>query len=459
MRSANANGPANWIGPSPGTALPRNGMAKLSAERISSALLIMTVLLCNVWDAPRIIDGTIDIKGIASADSGDMLRQLAFLLLFCGAVALRFLGRGVRFQTIVPAIFVPILTWCWISVFWADDPEVALRRIAFTTIVIFTIALCLENLSYSGIVRSLLWAFGIVLIVDWVAVATFPHAVHGPGEVDKALIGNWRGIHNGKNEAGAFCALATILFLHEAIIRRAHFIAGGMAVLAATFLYQTQSKTSLALVGAAVFISICVCLCYRSRLLRRLTPILVCGIVLPIFLILFDVFDEAFTALLADPASLTGRADIWALLGEYWEAHPLLGSGFGSFWGVASKSAIRGSNLNWIAEIYTAHNGYLDLLVQIGAIGLILAFTFLVLAPFKRLYSSPLHFNVSRLLLSSVLIFAWLRDMFESSLLDRANPTWTVMVIMYCVLYRYSNPEISRSAGNEHPVRSSTRQR
>jgi O-antigen ligase len=116
--------------------------------------------------------------------------------------------------------------------------------------------------------------------------------------------------------------------------------------------------------------------------------------------------------------------------------HPFLGAGYGSFWGIGEHSPVFHYGSGWVTTIFLAHNGYLELLVQVGAIGLLIAIACLILHPFHVLFCKPLPAAVPRTLICSVLAFGCLRDLLESSLLDRANPTWLVMLAMYALLYK-----------------------
>jgi O-antigen ligase len=74
-----------------------------------------------------------------------------------------------------------------------------------------------------------------------------------------------------------------------------------------------------------------------------------------------------FKALGKDP-SLTGRTDIWAGLLRQSAKRPLTGYGYGVFWTLDSVPA------NWIRKetgwlVPSAHNGWLDILAQLGWIG------------------------------------------------------------------------------------------
>jgi O-antigen ligase len=69
------------------------------------------------------------------------------------------------------------------------------------------------------------------------------------------------------------------------------------------------------------------------------------------------------TSALGRDASFTGRTEIWAGLLPIVESHPILGAGFGGFW---TRDNIRAH------EITEAHNGYLDIMLDLGVMGLIL---------------------------------------------------------------------------------------
>jgi exopolysaccharide production protein ExoQ len=76
-------------------------------------------------------------------------------------------------------------------------------------------------------------------------------------------------------------------------------------------------------------------------------------------------------------ADLTGRSDIWELLYIEIEKHWLYGVGYGGFWlGIGSASQPILDKLYWIP--YQGHNGYLDILNELGAIGLSSLFFLLI---------------------------------------------------------------------------------
>jgi O-antigen ligase len=71
-------------------------------------------------------------------------------------------------------------------------------------------------------------------------------------------------------------------------------------------------------------------------------------------------------------ADLTGRAtDIWPAVLAMAARHPILGAGYGNAWGL-------GGELSQTVQVEQAHNGYLDVYLQLGIVGCtLLAFFFL----------------------------------------------------------------------------------
>ncbi len=118
--------------------------------------------------------------------------------------------------------------------------------------------------------------------------------------------------------------------------------------------------------------------------------------------------------------SLTGRVQIWPPLVAYALDNPLLGAGFGSFWNIGRESPIFAySTTYWVTQLGNGHNGYLDLLVQIGFPGLILVVMALIVTPMLRLSLSPYASRNQGALLLALIIFCTGHNFTETSLMDR----------------------------------------
>ena len=118
-----------------------------------------------------------------------------------------------------------------------------------------------------------------------------------------------------------------------------------------------------------------------------------------------------------DP-TLTGRTLLWHEVWELVRERPLLGYGYGAFWAESSEPA----SLLWEAigwAVPTAHNGYLELLLELGVVGL----TLFVLSVSTTIFGILARIRlIERALLLSccaVISFVLIYNVVESTLLEQ----------------------------------------
>jgi O-antigen ligase len=160
---------------------------------------------------------------------------------------------------------------------------------------------------------------------------------------------------------------------------------------------------------------------------------------------LFAVFFDTSGGLLGTvgrDSTLTGRTDIWRLvLGM--TGNPLVGTGFESFW--------LGSRLEKMWNIYwwhpnEAHNGYLEVYLTLGWIGIALFAVFLlagyrnIIAEFHR------HPDIARLKLAFFVIV--LIYNFTESAIRETNPIWIMLLLAIIAV-----PEVSVPAEAPYPTK------
>jgi O-antigen ligase len=141
------------------------------------------------------------------------------------------------------------------------------------------------------------------------------------------------------------------------------------------------------------------------------------------------VFDVDILALVAQSVGrnpdLTGRTHIWeVVLGA--GTNPLLGTGYEAFW--------LGPRLEWVwslaGDINVAHNGYIEIYLTGGLIGLALVLALVLggLADIcRRFFRSPMHESFGFALWTVVILY----NITESAL--RGSLLWTVF-LLYCVV-------------------------
>ncbi|MDB5622626.1 MAG: O-antigen ligase family protein [Devosia sp.] len=373
---------------------------------------------------------------------GDPIRQLSYVLVF--GVTMLVVRRG-NWLPAVPVTILCLFGWCWLSLLWAIEPSIAFRRAVLTSMIAAVVFASIERAGTDRAFLALSRLLLVALVVNYLAIVVSPGALHLPGEsTDLALVGNWRGATLHKNVAGAIAAI-TVLVLLWGPRRLPVLLHWGALLAAAYFLWRTQSKTSMAMLALAL-VCASIYLLLSPRLRRLMLPATMV-LVLAGWALFGTEIADYLDNLLAQPDALTGRAEIWPALLSYASNHIWLGSGYGSFWDIGAQSPILDLGSSWVANLLSGHNGYLDVLVQIGAPGLVLAVIALILAPLWRLTRARNIPARRGALLLAMLVFSAGHNLSESSILARDLVVWVMFLVAVALtakLVRESAPAASR---------------
>jgi O-antigen ligase len=350
---------------------------------------------------------------------GSPLRQIVYILTFGLAIYTTRAWRAPMRLLVLPASLVLVLAWCWLSLSWALNPDIALRRLVLTSMLIWTIFILVNNAGYATTMTAIRTVLSVLVLINYVAVIAFPESgIHQFGDIDNDndLAGSWRGIMLQKNFAGAICALTIMIFLLDG--RRLKPLLRWSVILAtAFFLIRTNSKTSMG-IGALGIFTAWLYNRYNPAYRALLIPaVMILGVGL---FILSQIYWKELAEPFNSPAGFTGRVQIWPALIAYAHDHPLLGAGYGSFWNIGlGFGPIFTYAKGWVTGLGNGHNGYLDLLVQIGFPGLGLVILATIIMPLIRLLSSYSAPRPAGGLLVSMIVFCAGHNMTETSLFDR----------------------------------------
>jgi O-antigen ligase len=348
--------------------------------------------------------------------TGNIFRQVSYAILF--GVTLWAVGAFKQRSKLltVPVTLVVTLAWCVISLTWAIDPVIGARRLLLTVMVIWTIFMVIDDCGYDRTIKTIMIFMTALLVANYVAIAVWPSAIHSLADsMDVGLVGDWRGLLPQKNFTGAICALTILTFTFGGQ-RMWLALRLGIIVAATYYLMRTQSKTSMGMLLTALAAGV-VALRFNPKYRVFLIPVLTV-ISITAMMVSIKWWDEMLGPF-ARKDALTGRVQIWPHLISYAKDHPLTGSGYGSFWNIGDSSPVYQYTKNWVSELGNGHNGYLDLLVQIGLPGLILAVVATILAPAGKLLTTASASRSQVALLAAMLVFCAGHNMTESSLLER----------------------------------------
>jgi exopolysaccharide production protein ExoQ len=308
-----------------------------------------------------------------------------------------------------------------LSTGWSADAGLTIRRsLAVVATTLFGIDFAVR---YS--VREQVRLFGIALgiaVAISVLVELFFHGL--VPTVDTAYADAWNGVFVQKNDFARIIVLAGILILMRA---KNVVVATAAVAVSVGLIFLCHSRTAL-VVFAAMLVLLRV-----FRLRRRGSRALIAGIagVLIVSAILSAVVDmDSMAGLLGRDATLTGRTNIWAMALESVAERPVLGYGYSAFWNVAPEADRISTILHW--KVPHAHNGFIDLTLQLGFVGLALFMVVYFIAARRAMvfaYSEP---GKEAMWPLAYLAFIVLYQVTESTIFVGNTILWMVYVSTVC---------------------------
>jgi len=360
--------------------------AWVSDGRHAVAMAAMAWLLLILLIVPEGLDyASLSAAAPSSGSAGSRLLWLGLLgassmiLIWRSALAWLLMSQFNRFLLLFGTLAIASLAW-------SPEPAFTVRRlIRLVTIVLVALAFVLvswHRQRFQNVLRPLLTG----LLAGSIVFSLLDPALGVHHEVEAGIAGSWRGLTNHKNTLGMLSCTGLILWAHAALARSASLsaIAFGAAVSTICLL---MSRSSTSLMTAMLVLPGMVLLIRAPMVLRPYMRWLVCA-----FAALALVYAVAVlrlvpgAELLLQPIamvsgkdlSFTGRSEIWRIVGEQVSLHPWLGTGYGAYW-IGPQP--RSPSYEFLARMYfypgSGHNGYLDIVNDLGAAGLVCLLAYL----------------------------------------------------------------------------------
>jgi O-antigen ligase len=205
--------------------------------------------------------------------------------------------------------------------------------------------------------------FGIITVLSLVFVFAVPEL----GTLDGTVTGRWRGVFTQRNQLGHTMWRAILIF---GLMAWPGTRWRGLALMglagSALLLVGSQSLTAWVVFGGlAVFLPTVILL---NQFREKSALLLVALFLLLAFLLVVVGYWESVLEILGKDETLTGRTGIWAASWQQILQRPWLGFGFKVFWVPGNTPVEVFGITGW--EAPNAHNGYLDLLLDVGVVGL-----------------------------------------------------------------------------------------
>jgi exopolysaccharide production protein ExoQ len=389
-------------------------LLRLSKDRTQSAalwlpviwLLIISSRLPSQWLSPH--DGSL----AQAFEEGSALDRTVYLSLI--VIGLGVLGRrSPQWGEIVSLNFalVLFLLFALASVTWSDFPYQTFKRWIRDLGIYLMILVVVTDRSPAMAISTVLRRFTYILALMSLMLIML-------GVV--CLL------------SGLFCFWDTLNHWVERKSRRGKLVLfSNLVMIWVTFrlLMLSQSATSLACLIMGCFTIALLRSRWtmaKPRLVAALIPLLIGTAAVLEFV--FDISSVVAQLLGRDP-TLTGRTGIWAAVLQV-QTNPLLGVGYQTFW-MGDRLGEVWTRLNTRLPLNEAHNGYLEIYLNLGIVGVFLIIMFMIAG-----YRTICRQLVSCPHIASLSITLWLCTViynFSESAYG-ASPLWFILVMFVAAL-------------------------
>ena len=335
-------------------------------------------------------------------ETTNIKNQIVYLFLFFSSLVI----LSKRFDKILSLIrsekyLSLFVVLCLLSALWSDYHFLSFKR-SFQLLVMFLVIVeALVNIDSKVLLKQLKIVVSMYLFFNLYACRFIPAAID-------PVFGTWRGMEVQKNwlaQNSLYCLLSSIVLFKFDKTRYTKLYDSVLILISVLIIYKAHSSTNLIAIIIIVFMGFIFQIesvfktlgIGRSILGLTFLFLLTFG---GIFLIFSSEIFGLIPGYFGKDTTLSGRVDIWNFVWNDIENRFLLGYGFATYWIMgSSKLEIFASYFEGFV-VNSAHNGYLEIILQVGFIGFIF-FLFPIVAYIYRMFK--LNSNLAILIFVSIM--------------------------------------------------------
>ncbi len=400
----------------------------------------------------------------------DRIAKIAAILLSLGLIASKWSLTRQFLKEINPglAAFMVLIP---MSFAWSGNPDATLLRfITLFGIVLTCTAIALARWDPQRFQKTALPPVMAILIVSLMIGMIAPSLVKETGD-DISLANAWRGITFQKNQFGMTASFGAVLCCSR-LLGSARFSFWTVTSLAISLLCLALSRSSTSLIATVLALFFMVLVMRIPIVKSRFTTPVTIGVfaIIIIYNLAIQNLIPGVYTLLKPVMELTGkdmtfsaRSVIWEVVKEHSRAAPWLGSGYGAYWAEESPNS-PSYVFVWLMSFWPseAHNGYLEILNDLGRVGLACLLVFLVW--FLRQALQLMQFDRTQAVLYLALLYQQMvANLSESEWFSRTTISSLLILASVCMSrslaeYRLqaqpanANARLSRGRKRAQPV-------
>ena len=336
-----------------------------------------------------------------------------------------------------------LLLYLGVSVFWSDFPASSFKRwMKMVGIFITAIAVLSETNPYHALERILRRCAYILLPLSLCLIKWFPEY----GIMFTNAGARWAmGVTRHKNSLGLICALFSFTIIWSIVCRwkngqlrtaKIPLLADIIALGFGLYLLSGGGGAAKGYSATSITLfSLCITLLAFSYLFKNQITTMInhLRIVSVLAVVLFVFFSSVVmpkvTALLGREPDLTGRDLIWEAAIDVASRNPLFGTGYGGYWGLHEWE------FSFNYKVNQAHNGYINVYMEAGLIGIFFLCIFLLsfCGKIRNEYFCLPEWGIYGICIFAAML---LYNYSEASFISESS-LWTLAVYLYVI---YSAP-------------------
>ncbi|MEN0111368.1 MAG: O-antigen ligase [Planctomycetota bacterium] len=307
-------------------------------------------------------------------EDGSTIRKLVIvaygMLGLASLVFARDRAWNVRPATLV--MIAALLAWAALSSSWSVEPGLSRKRLVVAGLILT------GSLGFARLLRpNELLMVALLTFTAFVGFSLTADVAAGgrPWESDYRFTGT---LH--PNIQAAYCGLLCLAAFCQPAPFGRRWITRGLLAFGVLALVATQSRTSLLALAVGFVMAWLISLGGRTRWLGASLLVSAAAVATIVVSSLGDggrrrLTDAVLLGRTEQASSLTGRVPLWEELAGYAATRPLTGYGYETFWTPDRIAEVMKSQ-QWALQ--SAHNGYFELVLQLGWVGLALATAFVL---------------------------------------------------------------------------------
>lgn len=327
------------------------------------------------WFNPEAIQGTayeIDLEGsIYNRIILSSLILAAFFILFYQKVSFKKIIKNNKY-------FFLYFFYCGLSIIWSDYSWVSFKRYIKEVGNILMVFVVLTEKNYYESIKSVIRKCCYILIpLSVVFIKFFPGI--GRGYHRYTDLAMYNGAAISKNALALLSAVSALFFTYELIntfkFRKCAQFKLNIIILLMSFWLLFKAESSSSKLCFILGFTIIIFYRYFNKISFEKIALLVLVLFFPVIIFDFKYFVNYLVSFTESSNTFWGRVENWSIYLSYMDGSPLIGEGFHGFWLGDKVENISKGNY-WVAT--QAHNGYLEIYLELGIIGLILFLFFII---------------------------------------------------------------------------------